>query len=107
MCSHIQDLSPREAVTIQLPHLDHSITMPDKFDKREVGIYSLVESGTSLMCRVHVYMFRVFDCLSPQKTVSYFATRCQQIIELAIKWTPTETKAILEVCMFYDYSRSR
>ncbi len=56
---------------------------------------------------MYTYMFRVFDCLSPQKTVSYFATRCQQIIELAIKWTPTETKAILEVCMFYDYSRSR
>ncbi len=37
-----------------------------------------------------------------QKTVSYFAKRCQQIIELAVKWTPTETKAILEVCACTD-----
>ena len=36
-----------------------------------------------------------------QKTVGYFATRCEQIIELAMKWAPLETKAILEVqvCM--------
>jgi len=32
-----------------------------------------------------------------QKTVGYFARRCEQILELAIKWAPIETKAILEV----------
>ena len=35
--------------------------------------------------------------LSVQKTVNYFAQRCQQILEIAIKWAPLETKAILEV----------
>ena len=29
--------------------------------------------------------------------MNYFAQRCQQILELAIKWAPLETKAILEV----------
>jgi len=33
----------------------------------------------------------------PQKTGGYFARRCEQILELAIKWAPIETKAILEV----------
>jgi len=31
-----------------------------------------------------------------EKTVGYFARRCEQILELAIKWAPIETKAILE-----------
>ena len=35
--------------------------------------------------------------IDPQKTVGYFARRCEQILELAIKWAPIETKAILEV----------
>ena len=35
--------------------------------------------------------------LDPQKTVSYFAKRCEQILDLAVKWAPTETKTILEV----------
>ena len=33
----------------------------------------------------------------PQKTIGYFDRRCGQILQLAIKWAPIETKAILEV----------
>eukprot|EP00731_Ephydatia_muelleri_P032328 Em0023g835a len=31
-----------------------------------------------------------------EKTVSYFATRCQQIVDLAMKWAPAQCKAILQ-----------
>ena len=36
-CTFPQDLSPREVVEVKLPYLDYSITLPDKFDKREVS----------------------------------------------------------------------
>ena len=38
-----------------------------------------------------------------QETVVNFAKRCGQIIDLAMDWTPQETKSILEVIGIYMY----
>ena len=60
----------------------------------------LHETGRSMIngIRRQVHVHCPTDVtLNPQKTVSYFAKRCEQILDLAVKWAPTETKAILEV----------
>ena len=71
---------------VKLPYLDFSVIMPENVQKREVWSVYCAGLLTMLVSR---YL---------QKTVSYFATRCKQIIELAIKWSPLEVKIILEVC---------
>lgn len=48
-------------------------------------------------CMFTIQLMSHHVTLDPQKTVSYFAKRCEQILDLAVKWAPTETKAILEV----------
>lgn len=87
----MQDHSTSTSVVVKLPYLHHSAVVPDDVTKREVTFFSLPSSKSQSPC-------------SSQKTVTYFATRCQQIIELAIKWTPDETKSILEVSFINGYN---
>ena len=44
---------------------------------------------------VHSTVHRCSLSLFPQKTVSYFAQRVEQILELAMRWSPRETTSIL------------
>ena len=83
----------RTSVCVKLPYLDHSITIPDNVKKREVGTLYFTVCKLATDCGIYYFFCSIFM----QKTVSYFAQRCQQILELAIKWAPLETKAILEV----------
>lgn len=49
---------------------------------------------TIFLSFLHISLHFLCTC---QETIVNFAKRCGQIIDLAIKWAPDETKAILEV----------
>lgn len=49
---------------------------------------------TFFLSFLHISLHFLCTC---QETIVNFAKRCGQIIDLAIKWAPDETKAILEV----------
>ena len=51
-----QEPGSRFSVTVKLPYLEHSITMPDKVQRREVGVACTLHHG----CRGKIYTIMIF-----------------------------------------------